>query len=323
VGLFSRPEPARAAPIIAAARPAPPAVAPVAGVTVATEGDVVSVLAETPELRDELWGRQRPAVRYATRPLRDDEQAPLGASKIGGCPDLPTGTPWPVSRGSDAGRAPEPLTFFAQLELAPVAAHLDLGLPGDGLLLFFAACACECDSDVGRVFGTEGLADARVVHAPRGCPLQRYLSPRPADVVPEALVAPQLTWTLPVADEADVLDQLSSEFALADLAIHHPPDGYESLADHQLGGHPRFGNAPVEELFAEAAHANEPRRRLWRRTPPTAAGEVARWVVLLHLDSDLRVGLAFPLEGRAIWMAPRDDLAAADFSTVACTVDLA
>lgn len=59
------------------------------------------------------------------------EDPPVGASRIGGAPDLSEGVDWPAGAGG-------PLSFVAQVDLAAVAECLpNTGLPRDGLLSFF------------------------------------------------------------------------------------------------------------------------------------------------------------------------------------------
>lgn len=78
---------------------------------------------------EELFRWQRPAIR-----LRADEyEDPLevGASKLGGLPDLPLGVPWPSWND-------RPLTFVAQFQLAELAPYDTEGaLPKSGILSFF------------------------------------------------------------------------------------------------------------------------------------------------------------------------------------------
>ncbi len=88
-----------------------------------------------------------------------DDDLPLGASRMGGRPDLPPGEPWPSRDGW-------PLSFIVQVDLATV----DTGgiLPADGLLsLFYDAV----DMPWGR---EEGDEDGTVVlWTPPGTPLER------------------------------------------------------------------------------------------------------------------------------------------------------
>ena len=68
-----------------------------------------------------IWVHVRPAAEAAI---------PIGASKMGGQPDLPAGVEWPAWH--------EPRAFLAQFNLAEVAPYDAEGvLPSSGLLSFF------------------------------------------------------------------------------------------------------------------------------------------------------------------------------------------
>jgi uncharacterized protein YwqG len=70
-----------------------------------------------------------PTVGISIRPA-DDESIRVGASKIGGGPDLPDGVEWPAWH--------EPMAFLGQFNLAEVARYERTGLlPRSGLLSFF------------------------------------------------------------------------------------------------------------------------------------------------------------------------------------------
>lgn len=73
-------------------------------------------------------GQLRAAIGVYTKRVDD---LPVGVSRYGGCPDLPTGVTWPTD-----GKAP--LMFVAQFALAEVGPFdVDGRLPRDGLLSFF------------------------------------------------------------------------------------------------------------------------------------------------------------------------------------------
>jgi uncharacterized protein YwqG len=95
----------------------------------------------------------KPSVALRSRPADREDAIPLGATKIGGRPDLPASVPWPwrepyvdaEDRGKysrEVGRAAAracPLSFVAQIDLAEVAAAgpTDPDLPSEGRLLLF------------------------------------------------------------------------------------------------------------------------------------------------------------------------------------------
>ncbi len=68
-------------------------------------------------------------------------EMPVGASKLGGRPDLPADFVWPEFEGtdySDNSVEPRPLAFLAQINLKDIAAYDQEGLlPQTGLLSFF------------------------------------------------------------------------------------------------------------------------------------------------------------------------------------------
>ena len=87
---------------------------------------------------DVLLEHAAPARRWGGELASDDAGAAahieVGASKLGGSPDLAADTPWPRREG-------RPLAFVAQIDLAEVAVDLEEGgpLPPKGLLSLFVA----------------------------------------------------------------------------------------------------------------------------------------------------------------------------------------
>jgi len=87
------------------------------------------------------------------------EDVPVGASKLGGVPDLPADLEWPAWGG-------RPLDFLAQIDLAEL--EIETGLPKQGLLLFFADtlnCAglSPSDREGFRVLWTEDDVEPRAL----------------------------------------------------------------------------------------------------------------------------------------------------------------
>ena len=82
---------------------------------------------------DEIARLVRPCIRIHTTPTNDDE-IPVGVSKFGGLPDVPTDFSWPEWNG-------QPLAFLAQINLATIATNpIAKPLPSDGLISFFYDC---------------------------------------------------------------------------------------------------------------------------------------------------------------------------------------
>lgn len=72
----------------------------------------------------------RNSIRITATP-GDESNLPIGASKLGGSPDLPAGTAWPEWKG-------QPQSFIAQIHLEELWQYdLDKVLPQSGMLWFF------------------------------------------------------------------------------------------------------------------------------------------------------------------------------------------
>lgn len=99
--------------------------------------------------RDALLADARECVQfhYGNAP----DELPLGASHVGGTPDLPASIEWPdgVLEGKPFGKA----EFLAQFNLAELPAVDDLGLPRQGHLWLFVRDTSLCDVPVTVFFG--------------------------------------------------------------------------------------------------------------------------------------------------------------------------
>jgi len=175
-----------------------------------------------------------PAVRFGVRPMADAD-IPLGASKIGGAPDLPPGAGPP-----DAG-----LRFFAQIDMAGVAAvsfesvALGLGLPDAGLLSFFASA-----DDDGLSWDAERAA---VLVTPPGTPLVRVADV--VDPVPSGRLAPIGVWTWPEVELSErEFDAVDAADIWHEEQIAAAAGGWATEGRHQLGGHARIIHRAIEDL---------------------------------------------------------------------------
>ncbi|HEY7092264.1 MAG TPA: DUF1963 domain-containing protein, partial [Ktedonobacterales bacterium] len=71
-----------------------------------------------------------PAIRIEPQ-MVDEDAIPIGASKLGGRPDLPPDFVWPEWKGIG-------LTFLAQFQLSELGAYdVERLLPSEGMLYFF------------------------------------------------------------------------------------------------------------------------------------------------------------------------------------------
>lgn len=108
--------------------------------------------------RDALLADARECVRF--RYGERVKSVPLGASRIGGLPDLPASVEWPS--GMKDGKPSEHASFLAQFNLAELPA-VDDGLPRQGHLWIFVRSTWDYPLPVSVIFrdGSERLVRAK------------------------------------------------------------------------------------------------------------------------------------------------------------------
>ncbi|MDB5098509.1 MAG: hypothetical protein JWM80_2930 [Cyanobacteria bacterium RYN_339] len=216
------------------------------------------------------------------RQLVPDGRIPMGASKLGGLPDLPHGVAWPRQDGV-------PLPFLAQFQLADLAgADWGKELPHVGRLAFF----WDADAQPGICSADRPTTGGKVLYLPDGAPLQR--AARPPELVPTlvfkaARVKAWPNWSLPTYElEREGLSALAE-----DLERRQASDG---TASHQLLGYGHPSQDPYENSL-----------------PDRGLG----WVLLAEFASDEEVfGGPWGDSGEVDFWIRRADLAARRFDRV-------
>ncbi|MBX9735305.1 MAG: DUF1963 domain-containing protein [Phycisphaerales bacterium] len=140
----------------------------------------------------EVLADVRPTVLFRSVLCEDDTQLPVGTTRLGGDPDLPTSADWPTTRG-------EPLTLLLQLRLSdlPAQDYVDytgdtsLMLPARGMLWFWY----HEHSDTWETrYGEPDGAFRVTFHPDETTPLTRYETPK-GTVKLQAATAP--LWSAP------------------------------------------------------------------------------------------------------------------------------
>ena len=183
------------------------------------------------------------------------KNAPIGASKFGGNPDLPRDFEWQSHNG-------KPLTFLAQFELKRLKRYdVDSLLPPDGRLYFFydvAGFAQGNEDDAGTHF--------QILYVPADVPVLPKLHPKDVPMLPSRTIEFDNIWTLPDIDPNDLEtyddDELDAFDDVIDILWQ------EDSPHHQLLGHAESIQGTVEDEVAQIA------------------GE-GNWRLLLQLDSDM------------------------------------
>lgn len=279
-----------------------------------THRDEVSqqLVAAAPIAGPHLAAGLRPAVRFATA-RTDDVHIPAGSSKIGGDPDLAAGAAWPT--WVNKAGATRPLNFFGQVDLgaAAAAAPASLDLPTTGLLSFFADFGSGGPDEIYGLEATEQQG-AVVLYSPSGASLVRQKSP--GTTFTTGALAPVGAWTWPqdpppgvdLSDaELNALDGADQAYEAALVA--GLPSGWTLGGRHQLGGHARYIQNPVEEEVVTALSSIYRGGILDRARWDEVNVQVADWRVVFQLDSDNTLGLMWGDVGTLWWAAKKADAA--------------
>lgn len=264
--------------------------------------------AEDDELTERFARFARKALRLKAAAAPED-RIPIGASKLGGTPDVPVGFAWPEWRG-------KPLGFVAQIDLAEVAVHLaDSPLPQTGLLAFFYEPSQEAwgfdprDAGAWRVVWFDG-GSLRRATVPSGVPQDaRYKACR-------LLPAPRLSYPEPdsLASRLAGIPDADKELYAGFLRLRREADP----TGHQLLGHadPVQNEMELEcqlvtnGLFTgDRSGWHDPRRK---ELEPGAAD----WILLLQIDSDDAAGMMWGDVGCLYYWIRKQDLAARRFDKV-------
>jgi uncharacterized protein (TIGR02996 family) len=190
---------------------------------------LMELLAESPiaHKANRVLALARPVITYK-REAASERSLLVGASRIGGCPDLPPETEWPEYEG-------EPLGFlaqinFAELQPSPIAREL----PSTGVMSLF--CLHDKDRD------TEDFLPGtyRVLYSSNPTQLQRRAFP---DELPEeARVPVRRLWfteeqTIPDLNAGRTVKALLKE---KDEYTAYDDVQFNTLSDDGLLGHPHL-----------------------------------------------------------------------------------
>ncbi len=255
-----------------------------------------------------------PAARLALH-LSDEQQIPLGASKIGGLCDLPAGMPWPEWRG-------ESLMALAQFNLAEVARSLGkTPLPAIGMLYFFY----EMRLEKWMAYPDEPEGWRVVYYAGDIRALERRTPPAPGGGTdqPPALRTHRISFTpaatMPPPDALDI-ERLGLD--AAEQRLYETVEREVNAFGHQLLGHPKEVQFDMQRERAVVAHG-----LTWPkfRTPPgdeqaAILSEARSWRLLYQVE-DITAdgpygdhGSTWGDAGQLYYWIPADALRAHDFS---------
>jgi uncharacterized protein YwqG len=214
------------------------------------------------EHRKEIRKITRPAILLRTQ-RSSEAMILLGASKIGGRPDLPTTVEWPAYRSG------KPLAFLAQIDLAKIAkvGTPIKGLPQKGLLSVFSAWGWQDEGDLDPRTPEDDWQNqigwTAALHTPPRVKLERRKTPPGVNSFKAAAVDPTLILSLPNDrvepplaalgwndDGYDRFDRLQADFRI--IQMGHWLNNSDVLASHHLlGGYALFQQEYPQELLKQ------------------------------------------------------------------------
>jgi uncharacterized protein YwqG len=248
----------------------------------------------------------RPSIRLHTA-AADESTMRIGASKIGGVPDLPAGVTWPDRNGL-------PQSFIAQIHLDDVRQYdTNRVLPQRGMLWFFYDAQQQTYgadlSDLGgwRVIymDNDDLTKLQRTSAPANLPAESRFKACSISFAREISLSqqpqidiPNFNWT---ADEQQKYETLLSTF---------PDPADHAAIHHRLLGNPDTIQDDMRLECQLASHGvtdmNDPR-----------ATELSKgaldWQLLLQIDSDEHAGMRWGNTGMIYYWITGADLQAHRF----------
>lgn len=240
-------------------------------------------------IADQIARLARPSIRLASRPL-GREISPSGASRMGGQPDLPPGTPWPAWKGA-------PMAFVLQVRLEDARPFDPTGLlPPAGLLSFFYDSKQE-------TYGAdpEDRGGWKVFYYNES-PANFVRFPYPAALPPEARFHPcalsfSSELTLPFAPkQIDPTLDWSEEQVLKyeDYRASFPtPDDYRQPHNRMFG----YPDQIQDDMQLQSALVASGFRSIDDPRAKALETQKQDWLLLLQVDSDPNAGMRWASSG--------------------------
>lgn len=247
---------------------------------------------------DELIKLVSPAVFLHTNPS-SGKNIPLGASRLGGLPDLPANIDWPTWQ--------EKLqSFIAQINLSEIPVFSDRNLlPKQGHLFFFYDSAQSTSGMYGferesfSVFYTTAQVE------------KMHFNDIPENFQEKVFKPAQLLFSVGASVpswEHSALEDIGLSFE--ERQEYAKMISQEAIpSSHQMLGHPHPMQYPVE-WDCERARVGywEVDKEKRKALQPLIREHLDEWILLLQVDEDIYTGMEWMGSGRIYYMIRRQDL---------------
>jgi uncharacterized protein YwqG len=251
-----------------------------------------------------------PSIRLRAT-LTEESEIPLGASKLGGRPDLPPHAVWPMLNTA-------PMSFVAQIRLSDLrksdSARL---LPATGLLSFFYDAQQEAYGDK----PADRAGWQVLYHDGAPVPAQLERLEMPEGLLEEArfkacLLTPIAELTLPerpTVEAPSLMWNSADQERYETLYARFPSDADHSEIHHRMLGHP---NTLQDDMRPQCQLVSQ---GVTKSDSPQAADllkGLLNWLLLLQVDSDENAGMRWGNTGMLYFWIEREALAARQFDHV-------
>jgi uncharacterized protein YwqG len=248
------------------------------------------------------------SIRLTSRPLHGGVSA-LGASRLGGQPDLAPGISWPVFKST-------PMSFVAQVHLADASPYdpTDL-LPKQGMLSFFYDSKRQVygnrpdDRGGWIVLFTPGeLRELQRIPFPENLPEAARYQPAALDFSSEI--------TLPYAPrqvfpELDWDEELIRKYE--DFRFNFPDAGDYRKLHHRMFGYPE---QIQDDMQLQASLMSRGANSIHSPLAQEAENKKNNWLLLLQVDSDETLGMRWGSAGILYYWIEREALKEKKFDSV-------
>ncbi len=258
------------------------------------------VAAGLPRLVKDLDLISKASIRLYTTPV-DESALHIGASKLGGAPDLPVGVTWPAWKGL-------PQSFIAQIHLGDIAPYdANNLLPHSGMLWFFYDAQQQTygadPADRGGwcvIFVDDNLPALQRTPAPATLPASSQFHACSISFASEITLSQQPQLEIPNCDWTEA-EQHQYETLLSTF----PSPADHATIHHRLLGHPDTIQDDMRLQCQLTSHGvtdvNDP------RAAALSQGAMD-WQLLLQIDSDEHAGMNWGNNGMLYYWIERADL---------------
>jgi uncharacterized protein YwqG len=259
-----------------------------------------------PQLAEQVDRLVRNSIRLLTKPIEDADM-PVGASKLGGLPDLPPHISWPQWQGV-------PQSFIAQMRLEELQAYdTQKLLPPKGQLWFFYTSQQDIYGDdptnkgAWQVFFAEsGLEHLQRQTAPTQLPQAARFKPCSLSYASELTLAVQPELEIPGLQWDN---NLQKKYDTVFAAFHKDDDS--AIPHHRMLG---FADV-LQDDMREQSQLYSLGITDWDAPEAKKLAQGANdWQLLLQVDSDETIGMRWASSGRLYYWAKDADLQAGQMS---------